>query len=495
MYEKLIKAVKNLGSPEVLIVGDFMLDVYVYGDALRISPEAPVPVLKVTETHSCCGGAGSVAADLAALGAKPVCIGIIGEDANATELTVRLAELGADVTGLLKTADRPTVSKQRLIGLAQHRHRQQLMRIDQESAKPLTDAQKEAILATYETHLLDSDIVCLQDYNKGVLSDSVCREMIQMATDAGKSVLVDPGPTADYSKYKGATLITPNRKETALAVGWDIESEQTAAEAAEKLVNTLDLEAAVITLDKQGAYLKTAGFSGLIPTRVRNVYDVTGAGDVVLATLAVTLAGDCDYETAVHLANLAGGIEVGKFGAAVVKPEELISEVIGRNLDRSGKIRTIEILREELQWHRLQGKRIAFTNGCFDVLHRGHTEYLQFCKKHGDVLVVGLNSDDSVKAIKGPDRPVNNEKDRSAVLAALEAVDYIAMFSDETPLELIKQIKPDVLVKGEDWAEKGVVGREFVESYGGKVELAPLVKGKSSTSTIAKMKGLETESE
>ena len=494
MYEKLLKTVTNLGSPKILLVGDFMLDIYIYGDALRISPEAPVPVLKVTKTEYSCGGAGSVATDLAALGALPVCLGVIGDDQNGKILREKLVKAGADVSGLDTVPGRPTISKQRLIGLAQHRHRQQLFRIDEESTEPLSDGQYEKILQTYKDKLKQADIVCLQDYDKGLLGSSLCKQMIQLAAQANKKVLVDPSLAGDYSKYTGATLIAPNRGETSTVVGFDIKTAEDGARAAEELAKKLKLQAVVITLDKEGAYLRTEKESEIIPTRPRSVYDVTGAGDMVLATLAIALAADCDYKTAVQLSNIAGGIEVEKFGAATVTIEEIINEIIGQTRGKSGKVRSIDSLVEELTWHRRQKETIVFTNGCFDVVHRGHTEFLKFCRSQGDIIVVGLNSDSSVRTIKGPDRPINNQYDRAAVLAALETVDYVTVFDEPDPLNLIKKVKPDVLVKGEDWAEKGVVGREFVESYDGKVVLAPLVEGKSSTATIEKMKSLKRKS-
>ena len=492
MYENLLKTVTNLGSPKVLVVGDFMLDVYIYGDALRISPEAPVPVLKVTKNEYRCGGAGSVAADLAALGARPYCIGVIGDDRNSEILKKKLTEIGADITGLHKVSNHPTISKQRLIGLAQHLHQQQLIRMDYESTEPLPDELNEAVLQAYKDKLAQADIVCLQDYDKGLLSPSLCQEMIQLAGQANKKVIVDPSLTSDYSKYLGATVITPNRKETSAAVGFEITNAETAAKAAEELAGKLKLQAVVITLDKEGAYLRTEDTSQIIPTKPRSVYDVTGAGDMVLATLAITLAAGCDYKTAVQLSNMTGGIEVEKFGTATVTIEEIANEIVNQKRGTRGKVRSIGLLLDELTRHRRGKKTIVFTNGCFDVIHRGHIEYLEFCKSQGDVLVVGVNSDSSVKIIKGPARPINNQHDRVVVLAALEMVDYITVFDEPDPLNLIKKVKPDVLVKGEDWAEKGVVGREFVESSGGKVVLAPLVEGKSSTETIEKMKSLET---
>ena len=490
MYEKLLKTVTNLGSPKVLVVGDFMLDVYTYGDALRISPEAPVPVLKVTRTEYSCGGAGSVAADLAVLGAIPICLGVTGQDRNSEILRKKLVETGSDITGLLSLADRPTICKQRLIGLAQHRHQQQLFRMDEEITDPLSDQQYEKILQIYKSRLDDCDIVCLQDYNKGMLSFTVCSQMIKLAVKADKKVLVDPSLTSDYSKYIGATVITPNRQEASQAAGFEIKTSEAAAEAAKLLLEKLKLEAVIITLDKEGAYLETKNKSLLVPTRPRNVYDVTGAGDVVLATLAITMAADCDYETAVQLSNIAGGIEVEKFGVATVSVEEIINEIVSQNRGKRGKVLTTDSLLTELNWHRAQRETIVFTNGCFDVVHIGHIEFLKFCRSQGSIVVVGLNSDSSVKTIKGPDRPINNQYDRAAVLAAMETVDYITIFDEPDPLELIKKIRPDVLVKGRDWAEKGVVGREFVESYGAKVALAPLVEGKSSTSVIHKIKEL-----
>ena len=492
MYENLLKTVTNLGSPKILVVGDFMLDVYIYGDALRISPEAPVPVLKVTKNEYRCGGAGSVAADLAALGARPYCIGVIGDDRNSEILKKKLSGIGADITGLITATNHPTISKQRLIGLAQHLHQQQLIRMDYEPTEPLSDELNEAVLQAYKDKLAPADIVCLQDYDKGLLSPSVCQQMIQSAGQANKRVIVDPSLTSDYSKYIGATVITPNRKETSAAVGFEITNAETAAKAAEELAGKLKLQAVVITLDKEGAYLRTEDIKQIIPTKPRSVYDVTGAGDMVLATLAITLAAGCDYKTAVQLSNITGGIEVEKFGTVTVTIEEVVNEIVRQS--KSGKVRSIELLLDELTRHHRRKKTIVFTNGCFDVIHRGHIEYLGFCKSQGDVLVVGLNSDSSVKTIKGPARPINNQHDRAAVLAALEMVDYITVFEEPDPLNLIKKVKPDVLVKGEDWAEKGVVGREFVESSGGKVVLAPLVEGKSSTETIEKMKELESKS-
>jgi D-beta-D-heptose 7-phosphate kinase / D-beta-D-heptose 1-phosphate adenosyltransferase len=488
MYENLLNAVTKLGTPKVLLVGDFMLDVYVYGDAERISPEAPVPVLKVTRTDYSCGGAGLVAANLCALGAIPLCVGVIGEDSNGKKLKELLREKGADISGLMTVTDRPTTTKQRLIGLAQHRHQQQLFRMDSESTEPLSEGQYARLGRIFEKKLRHADNVCLQDYNKGVLADLFCKKVIKLAAKARKRVLIDPSPITDYSKYEGASVITPNRYETRMGVGFEIKTIKDAQRAAKELVKKLKLEGIVITLDKEGAYLRSPGFDEHIPTRPRVVYDVTGAGDTVLATLALALAAGCDFKNAVQLSNIAGGIEVEKFGGATVSRDEIVTEIAYLNRGGEGKVRSVDSLLAELAWRRKRNQKVVFTNGCFDVIHRGHIEYLKFCKEHGDIVVVGLNSDSSVRAIKGPDRPIHNEIDRAAVLAALESVDYITIFGESTPISLIKKVRPDVLVKGQDWQKKGVVGTEFVKSYGGKLILAPLVKGKSSTFIIEKMK-------
>ncbi|MCE5186190.1 MAG: D-glycero-beta-D-manno-heptose 1-phosphate adenylyltransferase [Planctomycetaceae bacterium] len=492
-YKKLLKAVTNLGSPRVLLVGDFMLDSYIYGDALRISPEAPVQVLKVVRREYAGGGASSVAADVLELGAKCYCVGVIGNDMNGRKLIEILKTRGAETDGIVVLEERPTITKERMIGLAQHRHRQQLLRIDDECTDGLTDSQYERLMGLYLEQLPQCDVVCLQDYNKGLLSKDFCRLLIEAARTAGKRVLVDPPLHQDYSKFIGASLITPNRKETSCAVGFEIKTIADAERASKLLRESLQLEMTVITLDKEGAYLQTATLGQHLPTQARTVYDVTGAGDMMLATLAVTLAAGNDPVTALQLANIASGIEVEKFGVATVSVDEIVNEIISTHRGKVGKIHSAEDLVKQLAFHRQHKETIVFTNGCFDVLHRGHIEYLKFCRDKGDIVVVGLNSDASVRQLKGPQRPINNQHDRAAVLAALECVDYVTIFEEPDPLNIVMKVHPDVLVKGQDWAQKGVVGREFVESYGGRVELAPLVDGKSSTATIEKLKGLHEE--
>ena len=484
MNEALLKVVTSLGSPRVLLAGDFMLDISIYGDAVKISPHAPIPVLRVVKRQFGCGGASFVAADVAAMGGTVICIGVVGNDENGKKLKKMLQGLSADIEGIITAGDRPTIVKNRLIGLAQHKHSQELIRFDDESDEPLCEDELQKILKIYEQKISQCDVVCLQDYNKGLLGEKVCKKMIQIARTNNKKILIDPYPKSDYSKYKNATLITPNRPEASLEVGFEIKTEADAAKAANQLYENLELEAALITLDKKGIYLRSKDDDRNFLIVPRDVYDVSGAGDMVLASLAMTTAAGLDFSTGVQIANIAAGIQVGKLGPASVTIDEIVNEITG-----GGKILG-KGLQAVFNEHRNLGQKIVFTNGCFDILHRGHIEYLTFCKKQGDVLVLGLNSDSSVRAIKGPERPLNNQHDRAAVLAALESVDYITIFDEPDPAELIKKVRPDVLVKGADWAQKGIIGREFVESCGGKVVLAPLVEGKSSTSTIEKIKSL-----
>lgn len=487
MNEKLLKAISNIGSPKILLLGDFFLDGYIYGDAVRISPEAPVPVLKVVGRENRCGGAASVASDIAALGAQAICIGVVGDDANGQELLNLLEQDACDITGIIKIKDRPTITKQRLIGLAQHRHRQQIIRIDEEVTDNFKSDIYDCLIENFKLKLEQSDIVCIQDYNKGTLNEDFCRQIIAMSKQAGKRVIVDPPSISDYDKFEGVSSMTPNRKEASMAVGFEIKSEHDAERAAIVLKNKLNMEAAIITLDRDGAYLLTDNQSMPIPTIAKTVYDVTGAGDMVLAVIATVLAAGYDWQTAIELANIAGGLEVEKFGVATVSAAEISHEIIRRLKETESKVQELENLEKRLDWHRKKGDKIVFTNGCFDVIHTGHISYLNFCKQHGDVVVVGLNSDSSVRRLKGDTRPINNQQDRAVVLSALSSVDYIVIFDQDTPLELIERVAPDVLIKGQDWEHKGVVGREFVESKGGKVVLAPMIEGKSSTKTISKM--------
>lgn len=485
MHETLMRTIEMLGSPSILLIGDFMLDRYVWGNIERISPEAPVPVMKVLRRESRPGGAALVAANIQALGARSICLGVLGDDPDGTELCRQLSLAGANIDNLLTLPGRPTTVKERFIGLAQHRHGQQLLRADSEDSSELPKTIQNQASAGIKELLSKADAVCLEDYGKGFLTTDLCRRVIDLAAELGKPILVDPARTADFSRYAGADLVTPNRFEASLASGIDIKDQASLSQAAGELLAKNDFAAVVITLDKEGAYLAQKGQKPrMIPTRPREVYDVTGAGDVVLAALTVCVASGCALPQAVALSNVAAGLSVEKLGAATISRQEIMAELLAGRAGYSGKVCTAEQLAQKLQTFRRTGKTIVFTNGCFDVLHMGHVSLLAQARAKGDLLVVGLNSDESIRSNKGPGRPVCNQQQRASVLAGLESVDYVVIFNDAEPIELLEKLRPDILAKGEDCIERGVVGRELVEGYGGKVELIPMVQGCSTTNII-----------
>lgn len=498
MTERLVDILKASGSTRVLLVGDFMLDHYTYGNAERLSPEAPVMVLNVTQREERPGGAGSVVSDLAALGAQVRCVGVVGKDSSGQRLRDMLGALpGVRVDGLLMAEDRPTTTKQRIIGLAQHRHRQQLMRIDEEYAAEIPAALQERLKAYVEQALRDCDVVCIEDYNKGVLAPGFCQEIIALARQQQKPVVVDPAAISDYTRYRGVSVIKPNRRELSLATGIKMNGESSWHQAVGEWSQRLDIDAVVVTLDREGAYLYQRNTGNgpqgeQIPTRPRNVYDVTGAGDMMLAMLGLLVGGRYEglrrptLAEMVCLANVAGGLEVERFGSVPISREEIIAELLRQRQGQASKLRSLPSLLSELPWHRQQKLRVVFTNGCFDILHPGHIQLLHFAKSQGDILVVAINSDRSVRALKGPSRPILNQQDRAALIAALEVVDYVLIFDEDTPKEIIEQITPDVLIKGTDW-QGNVVGQEWVEGHGGKVVLMPLAPGQSTTNIITEV--------
>lgn len=485
MYENLIRSTERFGAASILLVGDFMLDRYVWGDIERISPEAPVPIMKALRSESRPGGAGLVAANIQSLGAKAVCVGVVGYDAAGTELNQQLSLTGANTKNLMSLSKRPTTVKERFIGLAQCRHGQQLLRIDREDNSSLSAQIQDGLLASINKLLPEVEAVCLEDYGKGVLSVNICRQIIKLAKKAGKLILVDPYRTSDFSKYTGANVITPNRLEASLASGVEISDRESIFKTAEKLMQIGQFGAVVITLDQMGSYLLQKGQQGrLISTRQREVYDVAGAGDVVLATLSVALSSGLKLSEAVVLANIGGGLAVEKFTSSIVSREEILNALLANHVGHPTKLHTAEQLDQELEKYRHNNKTIVFTNGCFDVLHMGHVSLLAKARAMGDVLIVGLNSDESIRAIKGSGRPVCTQEQRATVLASLESVDYVIIFNETEPLELLKKLRPDLLVKGQDYIDRKVVGREFVEEYGGQVQLIPMISGCSTTNMI-----------
>jgi D-beta-D-heptose 7-phosphate kinase / D-beta-D-heptose 1-phosphate adenosyltransferase len=494
--DELVRFLDRWRSPRIVVVGDFMLDHYVYGNAERLSPDAPVPVLAVEREEFKPGGSANVCLDLRALRCGVTCLGVVGKDAAAGPLRAALRKAGCDVSGLIPVGDRPTTVKQNFVGLAQHRHPQKMFRVDSEKRLPIPAAAAAELLRRAERALRGAAALCLEDYNKGVLMGDLCPRLVQLARRMGVPVLVDPAAITDYSKYRGVTCITPNRTEAALATGMDPRTTDpkklnaTLHAMARKLLRDLSLEAVVLTLDKQGALLlERGGKPVLVPTVARQVYDVTGAGDMVLAMLAGARSNGADWRMAVELANTAAGLEVERFGVVPIALEEVMLSLLQLRRDRLGKVRTLDRLLPELAAHRAQGRRIVFTNGCFDLLHAGHVVFLREARRQGDLLVVGLNSDKSIRRIKGPPRPVNQEEDRLLVLSELASVDYLVVFDGDTPLPLIRAIKPQVLVKGADYRRADVVGGDVVEKQGGKVVLVKLVEGRSTASIIRKVRG------
>jgi D-beta-D-heptose 7-phosphate kinase/D-beta-D-heptose 1-phosphate adenosyltransferase len=488
MSKGLIELVENLPRTRIVLVGDLMLDRYIFGNAERLSPEAPVPVLHFQHEEYRLGGAGSVLADLAALGAAVKVIGVLGCDDAAKEVRKHLDTCEADRSGVVEVSDRPTVTKLRLVGSAQHRHPQQMIRLDYENSSPIDAAAGERVIENISAALADADVLCIEDYNKGLLTAEVCGRAIALARERGVPIIIDPANISDYSKYVGATALKLNRGEAERATGLPVRSFEDYAPVAELLLKRLQLEAVILTLDKQGAYLATsAGERRHLKTRERQVFDVTGAGDMVLAMIAVARAAGGSWADAVALANVAGGLEVEKFGCVPITPQEIIQDLLVQSREQIGKQRSLEQLLPELQRLRSIGRKIVFTNGCFDIIHLGHVEYFRFAKHQGDVLVVGVNSDAGIRRLKGPKRPIIAEQDRLSVLEELQSIDYLVAFDEETPIRLLEQIRPDVLVKGADYTKEKVVGWDIVEAYGGRVALAPLIDGRSTSSVIARI--------
>ena len=490
MSADLIELVEHLGQPRVLVIGDVMLDRYVWGDAERISQEAPVILLHADKREERLGGAGSVAMMLRALGARVSIAGVIGIDPDGLRIRQLFTELGIDQEGVIADAARQTTVKERYIGRAQHRHPQQMLRVDYETRMPVEGGVEAELSSIVDWHMRHADIVLVSDYDKGVCSPTTMARAVAAAQGHGLRIVADPVRGKDYRKYHRCSAITPNRLEAGLATGRTIETIDDAAAAAAELRTQLELEAAIITLDKDGMVLgRPDGRSEVFPTRPRHVYDITGAGDMVMSVLALALAAGADYPAAIRLANVAAGLEVEKIGVATVTRDEIVNDLLHSGSGAAeAKIRALPALLAEVGQRRRARQRVAFTNGCFDVLHAGHVQYLHEARAQADLLVVGLNSDAGVRALKGPGRPINPVDARAAVLAALQVVDYVTVFDEPTPLALIQAIRPDVLVKGADYRKSEVVGAAFVESYGGRVHLASLRQGFSTTSLIQKVK-------
>ncbi len=481
----------NLRPLRVLVVGEVILDRYLWGDVARISPEAPIPVLRVERREEKPGNAGFVAANLRALGADASVLSIVGRDRSGTMIREILSGMDIRTRSMIADPDRPTIVKERMLGSVQAAHRgtQQLLRVDEEDPSPLTPARERDLIARLRTELPRVDGVLISDINKGLLTPKLLRAVIDGARRRHVPVIVDPRLTEDFSIYRGATAITPNRYETEFATGMKLTDRDAWRRAAELMVRRYNLDACLITLDRDGMYLaERGGADTYIPTIPREVYDVTGAGDVVLTVFGLFAIAGLEFSSAARIANVAASIEVTRIGTEVITREDL-ARALKPDSAHERKILSIEELQIALDRERRAGRRISFTNGCFDLLHAGHIQILDFARAQGDCLVVGLNSDRSVREIKGNSRPVYPAAERARILAALEPVSYVVIFDDPRAEKIIRVVRPDILVKGEDWRGKTVDGQAFVEARGGRVLLAPLLHGHSTTKTIERMRG------
>jgi D-beta-D-heptose 7-phosphate kinase/D-beta-D-heptose 1-phosphate adenosyltransferase len=475
----------RLTAARVLVLGDVMLDRFLSGTVERISPEAPVPVLRIERESAMLGGAGNVLRNLRALGASARLLAVVGDDAAGQDVRRLVEESGARSEDVLIEAGRGTTIKERFSALGQ-----QLLRTDRECRPRLDSQTRVALLGRVERALAESDVLIVSDYGKGVLDRETLDTVIQHARGRGLPVIVDP-KGRDFTLYKGASLVTPNRRELSEAAGQACDSLDAVASAAQEVIYRSGVDAILATLSGEGMLLvEGAREPRHFPAEAREVYDVSGAGDTVVAALAAGLGAGFDIAEAVSLANLAAGVVVGKRGTATAEPDEILRAFHAARLLRAeSKLADADTAVGIVEGWRAAGLRVAFTNGVFDLLHPGHVSLLQQARAAADRLVVGMNSDASVRRLKGETRPIQDETARAAVLASMAPVDLVVVFGEDTPLELIEALKPDLLVKGADYTRDTVVGADIVEAHGGRVLLAELTPGQSTTNTIKRLKG------
>jgi D-beta-D-heptose 7-phosphate kinase / D-beta-D-heptose 1-phosphate adenosyltransferase len=480
---ELAAIVRAFPAAKVLVLGDIILDRYVNGHANRLSPEAPIPVLRPRSSHATLGGAANVALNVATLGGQAWLCGVVGDDAAAAE-TARLLRAQPRIhTALVAAAGRPTTAKTRFM-VGPH----QLMRLDEETVSPVDETTAMALLDQFQAALAEVDVVVLSDYAKGVLCDRVLAAALALAKTAGRLVIADPKRT-DFAAYHGADILTPNELETRLATGIDATEDHGAERAGRVALAAVDGAAVLVTRSERGLTLVCRDRPTLhVPTRAREVADVSGAGDTLVAALAVALASGAALAEAAALANITAGISVAKQGTATVAAAEVLSVLHVRDLVATdSKIAEAdEAVRRVAEWHQA-GLKVGFANGCFDLIHPGHVRLLTEARAGCDRLIVALNTDDSVRRLKGPTRPVQSETSRATVMASLSPVDMVVLFAEDTPLEMIARLRPDVLVKGSDYSIETVVGADLVTGWGGRVLLVDLREGFSTTGTIRRM--------
>ena len=473
------RILQNDRNPNILVIGDLMIDHYLWGSCDRISPEAPVQVIDIHNETKVLGGAGNVINNLLSLGADVGVLSVVGDDEVAEEVKYLIDATDAK-SYLILQKGRKTSKKTRVMA-----SKSQVVRYDHESKNNISFDSTDKMYAKLQQIINGYDLILISDYGKGVLTNDLTQRIIKIAKKNDKKVIVDP-KGENYAKYSGAYFLTPNKKEAEIATGIKINSNDSLRDALKELKKMADLEMSVITLSDEGISVLKDKEVTIKPTVAREVYDVTGAGDTVLASLGYALALIDDINSALEFANLAAGVVVGKLGSATVTLDEI--EDYKASLHKSSidlHIKSFKEIKKVSKRYRKQNKKVVFTNGCFDLLHKGHVSYLNSAKALGDILIVGLNSDDSVKRLKGEDRPINKQEDRAYLLSALECVDYVVVFDDDTPYELIQRVKPDILVKGSDYKGKEVIGSDLVN----ETVLIDFIEGKSTTSTIEKILG------
>jgi D-beta-D-heptose 7-phosphate kinase / D-beta-D-heptose 1-phosphate adenosyltransferase len=465
-------------TPNILVIGDLIIDHYLWGSCNRISPEAPVQVVSIQKESAFLGGAGNVVNNLKSLDAKVDIISVIGECDVSNELRNMLLKIKIDIQNLVIQKDRISSKKTRIIA-----EQQQVIRYDQENTDEINNQSQDSIIQIFKKIVNNYDVILLSDYGKGVLTPTLTQELITISKSKGKKLLVDP-KGLNYSKYDGAYLLTPNKKEASEASNIKIVDKKSLHQAIKKLKSQCNLEISLITLSEQGVAIFDKKFR-THPTVAREVFDVTGAGDTILASLGFALSCNNNIDDAVKFANLASGVVVGKIGSATASMSEIIEYESSLNTNNTNQyIKTINEINSIVKDYKNKNKKIVFTNGCFDILHVGHIKYLEKAKGLGDILILGLNSDTSVQRLKGKGRPVNTQIDRAYILASLQIVDYLVVFEEDTPYNLIKAIKPDTLVKGGDYNGKEVVGEDIAK----ELVIVDLINGKSTSKTIQRIK-------
>ena len=475
--------ISKFDQTHLLVIGDLMIDEYVWGEVDRISPEAPVQVVAVKNEDYTLGGAGNVVTNLMAMGASVTVFGVVGEGGNGRLLLDQLDTIGADTRGVVQEPGRHTTKKTRII--AAH---QQVLRVDRETKKEISAATSKSIIKTAEKVIPDVDVILISDYGKGLINRSMIKSLVKIAKTHNKTMIADP-KGLDFTKYAGVNLLTPNKKEASLASGKEISDARTLTEVGKTLLDNSGIEKLLITCGKDGMVLFEKGRKPYkIDTRAREVYDVSGAGDTVVAVLGLALAAGLSFKKAVSLANTAAGIVVGKVGTAAVTQKELLEALKLSSANSVPKHKTLKALAELCRKLQKDGKRIVLTNGCFDLLHVGHIKLFSASKKLGDVMIVAIDDDDSVRRLKGSDRPVIGAIERVRILSALDSVDHLVVFANKELDKVIESIRPDILTKGSNYDSGEVLGRKIVESYGGRVELIPITEKISSTQIINTIK-------